>query len=126
MAGVESTWSADTSYDAITPERPVLPSRSASVRYLTVSAGSPGPRVHPKSVIGIVPAVPSLRIQGQWLKQAGFEIGMRVKVQVRSRGLVIKAEDDCEDSRSGLRLQEPPQGRFAESAPFDIYSQLGE
>ena len=38
-------------------------------------------------------AVPSLRVQGQWLTQAGFHVGDRVRVQVEHGRLILTLED---------------------------------
>lgn len=36
--------------------------------------------------------MPSLRLRGHWLKQAGFDIGARVQVSVEAGKLVVEAE----------------------------------
>jgi Toxin SymE, type I toxin-antitoxin system len=36
--------------------------------------------------------MPSLRLRGRWLKQAGFDIGARVHVSVESGKLVVEVE----------------------------------
>jgi len=73
-------------------ESPAASTVSKAVRFLTVCEGNPGSRVFKKSECGIVPSVPLLRIQGQWVEQAGFEIGKRVRVQVAPGRLVFEVE----------------------------------
>ena len=36
--------------------------------------------------------MPSLRLRGRWLKQAGFDIGARVRVSVEAGKLVVEVE----------------------------------
>jgi Toxin SymE, type I toxin-antitoxin system len=36
--------------------------------------------------------MPSLRLRGRWLKQAGFDIGAQVRVSVESGKLVVEVE----------------------------------
>jgi hypothetical protein len=36
--------------------------------------------------------MPSLRLRGRWLKQAGFDIGSRVQVSVEAGKLVVEVE----------------------------------
>jgi len=73
-------------------ESPVASTVSKAVRFLTVCQGNPGPRVFKKSECGVVPPVPLLRIQGQWMEQAGFEIGKRVRVRIAPGRLVFEVE----------------------------------
>jgi len=73
-------------------ESPVASTVSKAVRFLTVCEGNPGSRVSKKSECGVVPPVPFLRIQGQWVQQAGFEIGKRVRVQIAPGRLVFEVE----------------------------------
>jgi len=37
--------------------------------------------------------VPALRVQGQWMEQAGFHVGDRVRVQVKRGRLILTVED---------------------------------
>lgn len=37
--------------------------------------------------------VPYLRVQGQWMEQAGFHVGDRVRVQVEQGRLILTVED---------------------------------
>ena len=37
-------------------------------------------------------AVPKLRMSGNWLRQAGFEVGQRVNVHVAERRIIISLE----------------------------------
>jgi hypothetical protein len=37
--------------------------------------------------------VPALRVQGQWMEQAGFHVGDRVRVQVELGRLILTLED---------------------------------
>lgn len=37
--------------------------------------------------------VPILRLSGDWLKAAGFEVGQKARVQVTKRSIVIVAEN---------------------------------
>jgi hypothetical protein len=92
MADVECTPDASVNFEAIGPERPSSPRDPGSVRYLKICSGNPGPRVGAKTELGIVPPVPMLRLQGQWLERVGFEIGQTVRVQVDPRRLVIEVE----------------------------------
>jgi Toxin SymE, type I toxin-antitoxin system len=125
MADVESTQNAPANIELIAPEIPIPPSGSEPVRYLTIGRGDPGPRVLKKSDCGVVRPVPLLRIQGQWLERAGFEIGKRVNVQVESGRLVIEAEGlGC--GSSGLRVHEPQPGRICRRAESNIYSESTE
>ncbi len=38
-------------------------------------------------------AVPKINISGQWLKNAGFEIGQSVKIEVVKNQIIIKNEN---------------------------------
>jgi hypothetical protein len=73
-------------------ESPAASTVSKAVRFLTVCRGNPGERVLKKSECGVVPPVPLLRIQGQWMEQAGFEIGKRVRVHIAPGRLVFDVE----------------------------------
>jgi hypothetical protein len=52
-----------------------------------------------------LPSMPTLRLQGRWLEEAGFTIGMQVGVQVESGRLVLEtlgpkyAEPDVKRAR---------------------------
>lgn len=39
-------------------------------------------------------AIPQIILQGKWLKQAGFEIGDRIKVDCLENEIIIKKEMD--------------------------------
>lgn len=56
---------------------PDRPSRSLQRAYRPV----PGP-------------LPSLRLQGQWLEAAGFQIGARVQVEVQPGRLIVTTEEE--------------------------------
>jgi hypothetical protein len=68
---IELAADGSAAIEAQTPETP----RSLKPRTLTVSGGRPGSR---------------LRIEGNWLKDAGFEAGMRVNVHVTHGRLVFE------------------------------------
>ncbi len=40
--------------------------------------------------------MPSLRLRGRWLKQAGFDIGARVRVSVEAGKLVVEIEQPAQ------------------------------
>jgi hypothetical protein len=88
MAIAESTPSVLVSFEASTAETHI----SRQVRFLTVSRGNPGSGAGPRSELGIIPSVPLLRVQGQWMEEAGFEIGARVRVQVAPGRLLFEVE----------------------------------
>jgi hypothetical protein len=43
--------------------------------------------------------IPSLRLRGRWLKQAGFDIGARVQVSVAAGKLVVEVEQPSQTQR---------------------------
>jgi hypothetical protein len=92
MAIAESTLSASVSFKPSTAETPPPVHISRQVRFLTVSRGNPGSRACRRSELGIIPSVPLLRVQGQWMEKAGFEIGTRVRVQVTPGRLLMEVE----------------------------------
>jgi type I toxin-antitoxin system toxin SymE len=92
MAVKECKRDVPMSFDLITADTPDSTSVSKEVRFLTVCRGNPGPRIHTKSELGIVPPVPLLRVQGQWMEEAGFEIGRRVRVRVAPGRLVFEVD----------------------------------
>ena len=64
--------------------QPAAPSTSAKPRRLTVGYKHlKAPRAE----------VPYLRLHGRWLRDAGFEIGRSVKVEVREGRLTIEPAD---------------------------------
>ena len=73
-------------------ESPAASTVSKEVRFLTVCRGNPGQRAFKKSECGVVSPVPLLRIQGQWMDQAGFETGKRVRVRIAPGRLVFEVE----------------------------------
>jgi len=92
MAIAECTPAVPVSFEPSRVETPPPTAISKEVRFMTVSRGNPGPRVQNKSEAGIVPSVPLLRVQGQWMEKAGFEIGARVRVQVTPGRLLMEVE----------------------------------
>lgn len=40
---------------------------------------------------------PTIILKGQWLKEAGFEIGNRVTLECDKGTIVIKADENCPD-----------------------------
>ena len=75
MAISESIELAADGSAAIEAQTPETPRSLKPLRTLTVSGGRPGTR---------------LRIEGNWLKDAGFEAGMRVNVHVTHGRLVFE------------------------------------
>jgi hypothetical protein len=90
MADVECTQRAPANNEVIAPETRISRRDATLVRHLTVSYRYPKAPVRRKSPAGIVPPVPLLRVQGQWLARAGFAIGERVRVRVGARRLIIE------------------------------------
>jgi Toxin SymE, type I toxin-antitoxin system len=86
-------------------------------RSFVVGYGHPGPGSRPKTPeTGIVPPVPRLRLQGQWLAKAGFHIGMLIKVHVAHGMLVVQAAEAArpEAEPAAHRVHEPASmGDFA-------------
>ena len=86
-------------------------------RSLVVGYGHPRPGSRPKTPeTGIVPPVPRLRLQGQWLAKAGFHIGMLIKVHVAHGVLVVEAAEvpQPEAEPAAIRVHEPASmGNFA-------------
>jgi toxic protein SymE len=60
-------------------------------RHLTVSSASVDSSAgqHPPRLL---PPMPFLRLRGRWLKQAGFDIGARVRVSIEAGRLVLEVE----------------------------------
>jgi hypothetical protein len=60
-------------------------------RYVTMSDHTPTDRHPPHDFDLPEPeTVPSLRIAGKWLRTAGFESGMKVRIEVSQGRLVIE------------------------------------
>lgn len=87
-------------------QTPATPPRLKPMRSFTVSFGQRGPR---------------LRMEGQWLREAGFETGVRAKVLVMPGWLLVEA----------IPIPEPtvvaePKRRWARDnpdfRPVDLYS----
>lgn len=79
-------------------------------RSFVVGYGHPGPGSRPITrETGIVPPVPRIRLQGQWLAKAGFHIGMLVKVRVAHGVLVVEAAEvpQPEARLAGNRVHDP-------------------
>jgi len=51
-------------------------------------------RKHRRLGYGRYTNVPELRLSGNWLKAAGFEIGHQLKVEVSNQQLIIKLRSD--------------------------------
>ena len=70
--------------------------RTFAPRHLTVSSFTPTPRYVPPherepGVIERPRFAPWLRVAGKWLKEAGFDIGTQVRVEVSHGRLIIEA-----------------------------------
>jgi hypothetical protein len=70
---IEPTTESSASNGAQTPE---TPPRLRPIRSFTISFGERGPR---------------LRMEGRWLREAGFETGVRAKVLVMPGWLLVEA-----------------------------------
>jgi hypothetical protein len=88
MTHTHSILSPAPAQDPISRDSTQILAQSQDVRRLTVSYGARSVR-EPNG--GSAPA-PMLRLQGAWLKRAGFIIGASVAVRVSAGRLVIEAE----------------------------------
>ena len=89
MAHAETTPALAPAQDPIAPDSTQISAREPEVRRLTVSYGARTVR----EPDGSSAPAPMLRLQGAWLKRAGFVIGVPVTVQVSSGRLVIEAAE---------------------------------
>ncbi|MHB8744731.1 MAG: SymE family type I addiction module toxin [Sulfuricaulis sp.] len=48
----------------------------------------------PRDHRALLPPMPSLRLRGRWMAQAGFPIGARVHVEVQHGRLIVTPEED--------------------------------
>jgi len=76
--------------------KPIKEGEGVMTRTLTVS------RFYSPSRSAYLTALPLIRFRGQWLVEAGFYPGLRIKVTVTTGKLVIEpaVEDEQQESRS--------------------------
>ena len=89
MAHAETTPSSAPAQDPIAHDSAQISAPDQKIRRLTVSYGARTVR----EPDGSSAPAPTLRLQGAWLKRAGFAIGVPVTVQVSSGRLVIEAAE---------------------------------
>ena len=89
MAHAETTLDSAPAQDPIVPDSTQISARDPEVRRLTVSYGARTVR----EPDGSSAPAPMLRLQGAWLKRAGFAIGVPVTVRVSAGRLVIEAAE---------------------------------
>lgn len=69
-----------------------------SVRRLTISSSHPESRTRRPRQLSKAP-MPFLRLRGRWLDQAGFAIGMNVRVEVGAGRLVLEVIETTPDRK---------------------------
>jgi hypothetical protein len=70
-----------------------MTNRTLTVSSLYPSSSPPPPKRHSPRQTQRPKAVPFLRLSGQWLEAAGFEIGSKVRVVVKADRLVVEPAD---------------------------------
>ena len=89
MAHAQSIPASAPAQDPIARDSTQMSAPHPQIRRLTVSYGARTVR----EPDGSSAPAPMLRLQGAWLKRAGFAIGVPVTVRVRSGRLVIEAAE---------------------------------
>jgi type I toxin-antitoxin system toxin SymE len=89
MANSESTPAAAPTQSSFSFDSNQISAQESGIRRLTVSYGA-GTVREPD---GRSRSAPMLRLQGAWLKRAGFAIGVKVTVQVSAGRLVIESAE---------------------------------
>ena len=89
MAHTQTTPAVTPAQDRISPDSAQIVAQDPRVRRLTVSSGARSVR-EPE---GRSALAPMLRLEGAWLKRAGFAIGVPVTVRVSAGRHIIEAAE---------------------------------